>query len=80
MSQPIGEEERAMTGYVSIFRDPDEIEIRFRVEIGKRDVIGDARKILRPGERFCEWTFEDLLARVPGEVEFGAPPKGKAES
>jgi hypothetical protein len=56
-----------MKGYVSIFKDPDEIELRVRAE--GHGVVGDALRVLKPGDTAFGWSYEALLMHGEGMVD-----------
>lgn len=62
-----------MKAFVSIFKDPDEIEVRARAE-GAGNAIGDMLRVVRPGGSCEGWTYDALLAHGDGEIDLTAAP------
>jgi hypothetical protein len=56
-----------MKVYVSVFSDPDEIEVRARAE--SPGVIGDALEVIKPGESYRNLSYDELRAYGSGVLE-----------
>jgi len=65
-----------VTGYINIFTDPDEIEIRFcfREPAGGGGAIGDSMRVVLPGESLYGWSYDALKPHGEGTLDF-EPPK-----
>ena len=65
-----------MIGYVCIFPQDNEIEVRFcfREPAGGGGAMGDSIRVVKKGESLYGWTFDALKAHGEGPLEF-EPPK-----
>lgn len=61
-----------MLGYVSLFQDPDEVEVQFRAE-GEGGTIGHSVKVVKPGGSLYGVSYEDLVKHGGGQMDFPAP-------
>jgi hypothetical protein len=62
-----------MKAYIAIFADSDEIEVRVRAE-GPGGTIGDALRVVRPGESAFGKTYDELVKYGSGLHDLSAPP------
>ena len=54
--------------YISVDRERDRIIISMRAT-DDTGLIGDARTILGPGDKWGRWTFQELLDHGSGEID-----------
>ena len=65
-----------MKGFISIFTNTDEIELRVRAE-GPGGIVGDALRVLRPGDSAFGMRYEELLGHGSGEIDLPDFPQRK---
>jgi hypothetical protein len=63
-----------VTGYVGIFENPSEIQVRFCFR-GSDGVMGDSVRIVKPGEFLYGWAYDAIKAHGEGQMEFSLPPR-----
>ena len=72
------EKSNCLKAYISIFADPDEIELRLRVD-GPSGTIGDALRVLKPGGSVFGLTYEQLLEHGNGVIDLPGKAMGKGK-
>jgi hypothetical protein len=66
-----------MIGHVGIFKDPDEIRVKFcfREQAGGGGAMGDSTRVVVPGGSLYGWSYEALKAHGEGTLDFELPKR-----
>ena len=64
-----------MKAFISIFKNPDEIEVRVRAE-GRGDwkAVGDMLRVVKPGGSYEGVSYDDLLKQGEGACDWPITP------
>jgi hypothetical protein len=57
-----------MKAYIDILPEHKVVEVRMLAE-GPDGTIGDAMRVVKPGEEYRGWTYAALVKHGPGEIE-----------